>query len=130
MPSSHRAEGNSLALGNFGWRTPPVLIPSPRAEQLSGGLMGQNCNCSISEGHIPRGPSLAHAGGFSLLHLLPWQTPGGHQPHSKDLLVLQQHLQLYLCGAEGGETGSLQKGICHYLYNVWEVPGKYCQGRV
>lgn len=45
MPSSQRAGGNSLAVGNFEWRTPPVLITPLRAEQLSGGLMasrGQN----------------------------------------------------------------------------------------
>lgn len=76
------------------------------------------CSCSISKGHIPSGPSLAHTGGFSLLHLLPRQSPARHQPHTKELLILQQHRQRYLRGAEGGETGSLQQGICHYLYNV------------
>lgn len=140
MPSSQRAEGNSLPVGNFEWKTPTVVIPPPRAEQHSGGLTGwQRPECvaaafqrDISQvGYASQGtPSLAHAGGFSLLPLLPQQTPVRHQPHSKDLLILQQHLQHYLCGAERGETGSLQQGICHYLYNVWEAPAKYCQGLV
>lgn len=85
---------------------------------------------AFQKGQIPSGPSLAHAKGFPLLHVLPRQTPARHQPHPKDLLFLQQHLKHCLRGAEGGETGSLQQGICHYLYNVWESPGKYCQGRV
>lgn len=88
------------------------------------------CSCSISKGHILSRPSLAHIRGFSLLHLLPWQTPARHQPQNKDLLILQQHLQHCLHGAEDDETGSLEQGIFHDLYNVWEAPGKYHQGHV
>lgn len=40
-PLFHRAEGNSLVWGIFEWITLPVLIPPPRAELLSGGLVGQ-----------------------------------------------------------------------------------------